>query len=309
MLTANDLRLDTRLAPWLRMTDTWTIGRLLTWTTEFLQQRGSDTPRLDAEVLLAHVKKCPRIALYTAFAEEPNEAVRGEFRELVKQRAAGKPVAYLVGQREFYSLPFHVTPAVLIPRPETEFIVIGVLDRLKQQTEPAEGWRIADVGTGSGIIALTLAKWLPRAHVTAIDISPDALAVAKQNASTLGLAERIEFIKSDLFTAVENQPFDVVASNPPYITTAEMAELAPGVRDFEPHLALEAGPQGTEVIARLIPQAAERLVPGGWFLCEISPMIAARCNQLLQADSRFEVHETLKDLAGHARVIVAQRKA
>lgn len=292
------------------MSETWTIGRLLQWTAEFLQQRGADSPRLDAEVLLAHVKGCPRIALYTAFDQVADDALRAEFRELVKQRAAGKPVAYLVGRREFYSLPFRVTPDVLIPRPETEFVVVGLIDRLKQQQQPDGGWRIADVGTGSGIIAVSLARWLPQAQLTAVDISFAALAVARENAETLAVAERIKFIQSDLFASVPPEArFHAVVSNPPYITTAEMAELAPDVRDYEPRIALEAGPQGTEIIERLIPEAAARLEPDGWLLIEVSPMIEPRAKGLLAADKRLEVQETIKDLAQLPRIVCARRKA
>ena len=290
------------------MSETWTIGRLLQWTTEFLQQRGSDTPRLDAEVLLAKVKGCPRIALYTAFGDVAEDALRNEFRELVKQRAAGKPVAYLVGQREFYSLPFRVTPDVLIPRPETEFVLIGLLDQLKSTPTPEGGWHIADVCTGSGILAVCLARYLPEAKIVATDISPAALAIARENAERHGVAERIKFVEGDLLSAAPQGTFHAIVSNPPYVTTAEMAELPPDVRDYEPRIALEAGPRGTEVIERLIPQAAERLEAGGALLVEVSPMIEPRVRELLAAESRLEVQSTLKDLAGHPRVVRARKK-
>ena len=281
---------------------------MLQWTTEFLQQRGSDTPRLDAEVLLAKVKGCPRIALYTAFGDVAEDALRSEFRELVKQRAAGKPVAYLVGQREFYSLPFRVTPDVLIPRPETEFVLIGLLDQLKSTPAPEGGWRIADVCTGSGILAVCLARYLSESKIVATDISPAALAIARENAERHGVAERIKFVESDLLSAAPQGLFHAVVSNPPYVTTAEMAELPPDVRDYEPRIALEAGPQGTEVIERLIPQAAERLDAGGALLIEVSPMIEPRVRDLLAADARLEVQSTLKDLASHPRVVRARKK-
>jgi release factor glutamine methyltransferase len=284
----------------------WTVGRLLTWTADYLKQHGSDTPRLDAEVLLSTAIGCPRIQLYTTFGDEPAEAARKQFRELVKRRAEGAPVAYLVGQREFYSLPFRVTPDVLIPRPETEFLVVRLLDLIKERGG-CEGAEVADIGTGSGIIAICAAKH-GGCRVTAIDISRAALEVAKSNAQALGVAAQIEFVESDLFAAVPaNRKFDLIASNPPYISTAEMRQLADDVRKFEPKLALEAGPQGTEVIERLIPQAAERLKPGGTMLMEISPMIDARVRELLEEDGHFEVRPTIKDLAGHPRVIEARR--
>jgi release factor glutamine methyltransferase len=197
---------------------------------------------------------------------------------------------------------------VLIPRPETEFLVISVLDLAKSRPSNAGPLVIADVGTGSGIIAVTLSKHLPDCRVTALDISGAALAVAAANAQDHGVQDRIEFIKSDLLAAIAaERRFDFVVSNPPYVTSAEMEQLAPHVRDFEPRLALEAGPRGVEVFERLIPQAAERLKAGGSLLLEISPMLEAAVRELVAADGRFEIAPTRKDLAGLPRVISARR--
>ena len=219
-------------------------------------------------MLLAAARGCRRIDLYTAYGEEASEAVRTTFREMVRQRAAGTPVAYLVGHNEFYSLEFEVTPDVLIPRPETELLVVALLDHIKEHAasgEPsATKFEIADVGTGSGILAVCAAKYVPSAHVTAIDISPAALGVARKNAEKHGVADRITFVESNLFAAIPaDARFDFILSNPPYVSTAEMAELPPDVKDYEPHLALEAGEHGTDVIAPLIEQSAHRLKPGG----------------------------------------------
>lgn len=288
----------------------WTIGRLLTWTTGYLKEHGSDTARLDAEVLLAHALGCERIMLYTRFDEVPPEAARTAYRELVKQRAAGKPVAYLVGRREFYSLPFTVTPDVLIPRPETELLVVGLLDAAKtaKPAVRADGLEIADVGTGSGIIAVCAALKLPTARITAIDRSPAALAVARRNAETHKVADRIEFVQSDLFAGVpSDRRFDFIASNPPYVTTAEMAALDRDVRDYEPHAALEAGPKGTEVIERLVSQAAERLAPGGTLFIEISPQLNESVRTIIANDARFALQPTIDDHSRKPRVVVARR--
>jgi release factor glutamine methyltransferase len=286
--------------------DTWTIGRLLTWTTDYLKQHGSDSPRLDAEVLLATARNCPRIALYTAFDEVASDEIRTAFRELVKRRAEGMPVAYLVGKREFFSLSFRVTPDVLIPRPETETLVSRMIDVANAINEKEIS--LADVGTGSGIIAITAAKHLTSSSVTAIDVSPAALAVTKQNAADHGVAERIDFIESDLFAAVPpERTYDIIASNPPYVGEAEFATLALSIKDFEPRTALVAGPQGTEVIERLVSQAAERLKPDGWLLLEVSPMIELAVRELISASGRFELHSTLKDPAGLPRVMQAKR--
>jgi release factor glutamine methyltransferase len=287
-------------------TDSWTIGRLLKWTTDFLKQRGAESPRLDAEVLLAHARGCERIQLYTSFEEEASETLRTEFRALVKRRADGAPVAYLVGKREFYSLSFDVTPDVLIPRPETEDLVLELVDRAKElgAKSPLD---IADVGTGSGIIAICAAKQLPSARVVAIDISPQALAVAKRNAARHGVTDRVEFIESDLFTNVPPaRRFQLIASNPPYVSEAELAKLAPDVRDHEPRLALAAGATGTDVIERIIPQAAERLLPGGRLMIEISPMIQGSVIALFENSGRFDPPATIKDSAGHTRIVTAR---
>ncbi len=172
-------------------TEPWTVMRLLQWTEEYLAQRHSDSPRLDAEVLLATARGCDRISLYTAYHEVADEPTRTAFRELVRRRSEGTPVAYLVGYREFFSRRFRVTPDVLIPRPETEFVLIEMLDRAKSKS--SSNLRIADVGTGSGILAISAALELPTSALTAIDISEAALAVAKANAADHQVTERIQF--------------------------------------------------------------------------------------------------------------------
>jgi release factor glutamine methyltransferase len=288
--------------------ETWTVGRLLTWTTDYLKKSGAENPRLDAEVLLAAARQCERIALYTAFEEIVPDDVRGTFRGLVKRRAEGTPVAYLVGKREFYSLSLRVTPDVLIPRPETEFVVIAALDALK--AAGAKSPLVADVGAGSGAIAIAIAKHASESRVVAIDISPAALAVAQQNATDHQVAERMDFIAGDLLAAIPaERKFDLIASNLPYVTEAEFAELAPAVRNHEPRLALVGGEQGTELIECLIPQAAQRLKPGGLLILEISPMIADRVIDLFAADGHFEPATAVKDLAGHVRVVQSRIRA
>jgi release factor glutamine methyltransferase len=284
----------------------WTVGRLLSWTTEFLGRHGAENPRLDAEVLLAHARNCRRIDLYVAFDEVPNEQTLTAFRDSVRRRSSGVPVAYLVGHREFYALDFEVTPDVLIPRPETELLVVALLDWVKKLSEKSELLQIADVGTGSGILAVCAAKYVPTARVTAMDISPAALAVARRNADRHGVAERIDFVESNLLANLPNQlRFDAIVSNPPYVSTSEMAELPADVRDHEPRMALEAGEQGTEVVERLVMEAADRLNAGGFLAIEISPMIAERVEQFIRDHGRFTLLPTLRDLAGHARVVQA----
>lgn len=285
----------------------WTIGRLLAWTADYLKSHGSESPRLDAEVLLAHSLARARIALYTAFDEVPADDSRSVFRNLVRRRAEGVPVAYLVGYREFYSLRFQVTADVLIPRPETEHLVVALLDLARARPQAAQP-DIADVGTGSGIIAVCTAKHLPGARVLAIDRSAAALGVARANAQSHGIADQIEFAESDLFDGVApERRFDFIVSNPPYVASPEFDGLPPDVREHEPRQALLAGDRGTEVIERLVPQAVRRLKAGGHLLIEISPMIHDSVCGILRAEQELMLDGTIKDLARLPRVVHAHR--
>ena len=175
--------------------DAWTVRRILDWTIPHLKKHGSESPRLDAEILLAHARGCPRIQLYTHFDVEVSEAQRAVMRELVRRRAAAEPVAYLVGHREFFSLDFRVTSDVLIPRPDTETLVVAALDLIKPLPQP----RVLDIGTGSGCIAISIAVNAPSAQVTATDLSDAALAIAGQNAEVHGVANRVRFVQGDVF--------------------------------------------------------------------------------------------------------------
>ena len=292
-------------------TQTWTIGRLLEWTTDYLGKHGSDTPRLDAEVLLAKACNSPRIQLYVTFQQEPTDAVKAEFRAMVKRRAEGTPVAYLVGHKEFYSLNFDVTSDVLIPRNETEHLVMEGLDRAKllQSQDLSRTIRIADLCTGSGCVAITLAKHLPNARIIACDISPAALKVATANAAKLEVEDRVEFVESDLMaTGFSDTKFDIIVSNPPYVTEAEFEKLAKSVRDFEPKLALVAGEDGLSVIRRIVEQADQHLTPDGSLLIEISPMIAETLQQWVDAQSAWKLERFIKDLAGLTRIAAIRRK-
>jgi release factor glutamine methyltransferase len=288
--------------------EAWTIGRLLTWTTDYLKQHGSESPRLDAEVLLAHARGCSRIELYTAFESVVDDAVRATFRDLVRRRAASEPVAYLVGYREFYSLPFYVTPAVLIPRPETEHLVVAALERIQHHPPGQRPFEIVDVGTGSGAIAVALAKHAPACRVTATDASAAALAVARRNVERHAVSDRVALVESDLLSGLPAaQTFDFVVSNPPYVSEAEWARLPATVKDHEPRLALVGGANGCAVIERLVSQAVPRLTPGGWLVLEISPQIEGAVRQIVTSAGGFDAVQTAKDLAGLARVICARR--
>lgn len=283
-------------------TETWTLGRLLQWTTTFLTDKQADSPRLDAEVLLAHILNVPRIALYTRFDEVASDETRARYRQLVKQRVEGTPVAYLVGFKEFYNLRFAVTPAVLIPRPETELVVMEAIRLAKTISTP----RVVDVGTGSGVMAITMARFVPAADVTAIDLSPDALAVAQQNAQTLGVASRIRFLQGDLLTPVAGEKFDLVMSNPPYIPSEVMSTLSESVKKYEPHLALDGGSGGLQVIEKLADQACNHLKPGGHLVLEIGFDQGKTVPALLQKLGYQAVNVQI-DHAGHPRIVRAVR--
>ncbi len=289
-------------------TEQWTVGRLLSWTTDYLTRSGAGAARLDAEVLLAEARHCQRIDLYTAYEEVASDEVRTAFRELVRRRAEGVPVAYLVGNREFYSLPFFVNPDVLIPRPETEFVVIAALDWAKQSAVADRQIDVLDVGTGSGVIAVCIARHLPASQVTAVDVCPAALNVARRNVKKHELDERVTLLQSDLLDSVpSDRMFDIIVSNPPYVSRQEYDQLDDGVRLNEPKKALLAGETGTEVILGLIDQAGSRLRPGGILAVEVSPMIAQATRSILEQDARYEKIQVINDLAGLARVVQAQR--
>jgi release factor glutamine methyltransferase len=285
--------------------EVWTVGRLLTWTTDWLGKRGSESPRLDAEVLLAAVRGCQRIMLYTAFDEPVDETLRGRFRELIRRRGEGEPVAYLVGEKEFFSLPFTVTPATLIPRPETEGLVVRLLDLCKQRAVAAP--RILDVGTGSGAIAVTLATQLAAANLVATDCSEAAVAVAAANAERHGVADRVHCVAGDLLEHPATAgSWDFIVSNPPYVREDEFSSLPPDVRLHEPRQALVGGATGCEVIERLLPTVAARLAPGGWLLIEVGPSTAAAAAGLIAATAGLVAEPTLRDAAGLPRIVQAR---
>ncbi len=282
--------------------DQWTVRRIIEWTTAHLKKHGSETPRLDTEILLAHARGCQRIELYTRFNEVLNEKERATMRELVRRRAQSEPVAYLVGHREFFSLDFRVTPDVLIPRPDTETLIVELLDRLREFENPC----ILDIGTGSGCIAVTAAVNSSQATFTAIDISPAALAVARENARTHGVEERMRFLEGNLFAPLDpDEKFDIIASNPPYVRSDEMEGLQIDVLRHEPHLALVAGPDGLEIIRRLVADASARLKPGGHLLMEISPRQADAVKELLESAGAYRDIAFIKDMTARPRVVHA----
>lgn len=283
----------------------WTIKALLKWTTDFLASKGVEAAKREAELLLAHVLACKRVDLFVRFDEQPGEAERTKFKELIQRRMAGWPVAYLIGSREFYLLPFDVSPAVLIPRSDTETLMVEADRRLKPLHAPT----VLDIGTGSGCIAVSIAHIKKDAHVTTTDVSPDALEVARRNATKHGVADRMSFLQGDLFEPLAPESvFDLIVSNPPYIAQSEFAELAPEVRDHEPRLALDGGPDGLAFYRRIAAGVGPFLKPGGSLLLEIGYTQEDAVRGLLAERPELELGATLKDAGGHPRVVCAKKK-
>jgi release factor glutamine methyltransferase len=283
-------------------------------TAPFFEKHGIESPRLNIELLLAHLLKKKRLDLYVEFERELDEATLQKLRELVKRRAAGEPLQYITGEAEFFGLRFAVDRRVLIPRPETELLVETVLERLKsggrsQKSEVS----IVDVGTGSGCIAVTLAKKLActgkdafaTIEIYATDVSAEALEVAASNAARHEVEKNIRFLQGDLIGVLpDGLRADVIVSNPPYIATGELAKLPKEVRDFEPVRALSAGEDGLEVIQRLVMDARRVLKPSGFVALEMGAGQRAAVEALF-VKAGYEIDRVVKDLQGHERVIVA----
>jgi release factor glutamine methyltransferase len=270
------------------------------------------SPRLNAELLLMFTLGCDRAYLFAHPEHElsADQAIR--YEAALAERTRGVPAQYITGHQEFWGIDFIVTPSVLIPRPETEHVIETVLElqasgirhpALESRT-PQAGTRIADVGTGSGCIALALAKELPQAEIYATDVSPAALEIARANAARHQLESRVQFREADLLAGFADDFFDLIVSNPPYVGESEADEVQLEVRKFEPRNAVFAGPMGTEVIARLIPQAYAALKPGGWLVMEISDSIADATKDLLRG---WDEVATVPDLQSIPRVVRAQK--
>jgi len=243
---------------------TWTTLAVLDWTTKRFTEAGIAGARLEAQLLLAHVLQCSRVQLYTAFDKPLADGELAGYRALIKRRLGGEPVAYLLGEHEFWGIPLHVDPSVLVPRPDTETVIEVARGTRADRAAPC---RVLDLCTGSGAIALALAKELPAATVIATDVSPDAVAIARRNVERAGLGERVEVRHGDLFAPVAGETFDLIASNPPYIATAVIDTLSAEVKR-EPRLALDGGADGLSFYDRICAEAPAFLVPGGALVVE-----------------------------------------
>ena len=273
-----------------------TPGDAIAWAVETLRDT-SETPRLDAEVLLAHTLGWSRARVLSRLQETISDEMLQQFRTLILRRAAREPVAYLVGRKEFYGLEFVVDRRVLVPRPETETLVDAALEWAKQRPGPLV---IADIGTGSGCIAVALAVHLPQAHIYAIDLSSDALAVARQNVIRHHVDASVTLLTGDLLAPLP-QPVDLLVSNPPYTV---LDEVDPGVRMHEPHLALDGGSDGLAVYRRLFAAAPSALRPGGALMLEIGATQARAVVDLARQAFPEAVIRVRQDLAGRDRVVI-----
>jgi release factor glutamine methyltransferase len=282
----------------------WTVLELIYETTGYFNKKAIASARLDAELLLAHCLGIDRIQLYIAFERPLTEAELSAFRELVRRRAAGEPVAYLTGYREFWSLKIRVRHGVLIPRPETELLVEEGIKMLKTCDREAA---VLELGTGSGAIAVALAKEIKNSMTYATDISPSALAVARQNISEQGLQERIRLVCGNSLAPFRKSPlFDLIISNPPYICRGEIATLAVEIKDHEPLQALDGGDDGLVFYRQWIPHMPHLLRAGGGVILEIGAEQADAVSQLFR-DAGFPDVVTEKDYAGHSRAVIARR--
>lgn len=283
-------------------TQIWTVKKLLLWTTGYFAQHGIPNPRLDAEVLLSHLLQKSRLQLYLDFDMPVFQEHLTPFRQLIRQRIARTPVSYLTNRKEFMSLDFYVDARVLIPRPETEHLVETVLN---EEPVDALSKRALDLGTGSGVIAISLAVQRPGWDIVATDISEEALAVAQKNAETHHCTEQITLLHGALFEPVDAQRFDWIICNPPYIKSIERDRLSADVRDCEPAIALFAGDDGLAVISRLIAEAPDYLAPNGKLIFEIGDTQAEEVRALIEAQPAYRTYELLKDYAQKERIVLA----
>jgi release factor glutamine methyltransferase len=292
---------------------TWTIKEILNVTAQFLRDKQIESPRLCAEVLLSHQLRKTRVELYLSFDQPLRDSEVAQYRALVKRRLNKEPVQYITGRQEFWSLEFVVNPSVLIPRPDTEILVEEAL-RLNKANQLAEGsgdqTRILDLGTGSGAIAVSLAREIEGAAFWATDISAEALAVARENAERHAVSGKIRFCEGDLYQALEEPApaFDMIISNPPYVAADVFDTLPEEVRAYEPRIALDGHEKGMYFIERIIADAENYLKPGGWLLIEMDPDQTDQALALIGETRSLCRQERLMDYHKNYRMIKAQKQ-
>jgi release factor glutamine methyltransferase len=288
-----------------------TGSELLQWSTNVLKDHQVENPRLNAELLLAHSLKINREELYVRLHRDVKEREKEDLERLIRRRVSGDPLQYILGHHEFWSIDFKVDSRALIPRPETELLVEQSLSILSKKTFE-QNPSVLEVGTGSGAIAIALAKEVEHIFLVATDISRNALLLAKENAQTAGVEHQIMFVNGDLFSPFrrsrEKKPFDLILSNPPYIVRHKIWTLAKEVKDYEPTIALNGGEDGLAFYRRIIPEAPGYLRPGGWLLLEVALGQGSDVSDLMEEEGSFFKPECIPDLSGIGRVVKAQRK-
>jgi len=288
-----------------------TALELLDWSTNYLKDHRIENPRLNAELLLARSLNLRREGLYTHLHDELKEREKEALEKLIQRRISGEPLQYILGHQEFWSIDFKVDPRVLIPRPETELLVeqsLLILSENSLRGTPS----VLEIGTGSGAIAIALAKEAKNIFLVATDISRDALVLAKENAESAGVQHQIKFVNGDLFDPLcpskERKPFDLILSNPPYIVRHEIGSLAKEVRDYEPTIALDGGEDGLESYRRIVTGAPFYLREGGWLLLEMGQGQSKKVAEQIETSGAFLKPQILPDLSGIERVVKAQKK-
>lgn len=285
-----------------------TIEQLLAKATRLLKEHGVATARLDAEVILAHLLNCQRIDFIIKPREIIEESIEKQYQQKIKERSQGKPVQYIIGQQEFMGLNFQVTPAVLIPRPDTEILVERAIEEAENMHRPLN---IVDIGTGSGAITLSLAHFIQGCHVHSVDISKEASEIAQENARNLCVEEKVTFYIGDIFSPLGpelQKSVDLLISNPPYIPREEINHLQREVRLFEPHLALDGGEDGLDFYRRLIQEGKKFLSSQGKMIFEVGHDQAEDVVQIMKEEDYFKRIEIKKDLAGIKRVVLGEAK-
>ncbi|MCP4577262.1 MAG: peptide chain release factor N(5)-glutamine methyltransferase [Deltaproteobacteria bacterium] len=287
----------------------WCIKTLLETATDYLVEKKIENARLNAEVLLAHQLHVKRISLYLNFDQPLTEKEVSGYRDLIRRRLKREPLQYITGIQEFWSLAFKVNPHVLIPRPETEILVEQALTLAGSFHEAP--LRVLDLGTGSGVISVSMAKEVPETLILATDISGEALIVARENAQNHGVVNRITFLRGDLFEPLmpEKQGFHLITSNPPYVCTHEIQELLPEVALHEPKVALDGGKDGMNFLRKIIYQAPHFLHPGGWLLLEMSPYQVENTLFTLAETGVYQNETKIEDYSHRQRVVMAQLKS
>ena len=286
---------------------TMTVLKALNWATDYLKEHRVENPRLNAELLLARSMRLSREELYIRLHDQAMEEEIKTLEGLIRRRGSGEPLQYILGHQEFWSIDLKVDPRVLIPRPETERLVeeaLSILAKISSKKIPS----VLELGTGSGAIAISLAKEVKNIFLVATDLSGDALMVAKDNARQAGVSDKIGFVKGDLLNPFHpGETFDLILSNPPYISDSEIKDLSREVRNHEPLIALKGGKDGLEFYRKLISQTSSYLKRGGRLLLEVGNNQAPSISEMIEAEGGFERPERVKDLSGTERVVKAQK--